>query len=98
MVSEEEPKGVRHFFAVAQPDQARAEWAAADLAMTRAAIATSPKDGVEPVEAVGGLTGRSLALLGLGAGQIRGLGPSWPRRWLSRSGSSVLEDETGRQG
>jgi hypothetical protein len=79
----DEPAPVRHFYAVAQADRARAEWAAADRAMTAGAIATSPVAGMEPVDALGALSGRAMDLLGLKPGEVRALGRRWPRRWMS---------------
>jgi len=80
-----EPQPTRHFYAVLKADRARAEWAAADLALCVGAIASSPFGGMEPVEAVGALSDGAVALLGLGEGGMRALGTDWPRRWLSRS-------------
>ena len=75
----------RLFYAVAQPDRARAEWAAADRAMLSCAIASSPRASMEPVEAMGELDGYALGLLGLKLGQIKPLGEKWPRRWLVKT-------------
>ena len=72
----------RHHFAVAHPDQARAEWAAADLALACGTIATSPHGGMEPVEAIGELSARAVDSLGLSPGQAKALGWRSPRRWL----------------
>ncbi len=72
---------VRHFYAVARDDRARAEWAAADQAIRDGAIATSPHDGMEPVEAIGPLSARALQSLGLAADQTKALGWKPPRRW-----------------
>jgi hypothetical protein len=85
----------RQFFAVAQPDRARAEWAAADRAMLLGAIASSPHFGHEPVDAVGELNERALHLLGLGAGQIKALGDKWPRRWLPAARVLPHDDAKG---
>jgi hypothetical protein len=73
---------VRQYYAVARPDRNRAEWAAVDLALTLGAVATSPSGGNEPVEAVAPLTAGTCTAMGLAAGQVRALGPRWPRRWL----------------
>lgn len=75
---------VRQFFAVARVDRNRAEWAAVDRALTLGAVATSPSGGAEPVEAVAPLTAGTLKAMGMADGQIRDLGPRWPRRWLAR--------------
>ncbi len=72
----------RLFFAVAQADRARAEWAAADRAMITGVIASSPFGGMEPVEAVAELSIHAIASLGLGQGQIKAFGDKWPRRLL----------------
>jgi hypothetical protein len=80
-----EPAGspaVRHFFAVAKPDRAQAEWAAVDLAVAEGGVSPSPVGGVEPVDAVGALSAATLKAMGLAAGEIRALGVRWPRRWL----------------
>jgi hypothetical protein len=85
----------RQFFAVAEPDRARAEWAAADRAMLLGAIASSPHQGHEPVDAVGELDERAIQLLGLGAGQIKALGDKWPRRWLPTARVLPHDDTRG---
>ena len=74
---------VRHFYAVARDDRARAEWAAADQALKDGAIATSPHAGMEPIEAIGPLSTRALHALGLAPGQTKALGWKPPRRWLA---------------
>ena len=73
---------VRQFFAVAQDDQARAEWAAADLALKEGAIASRPCQGMEPIETVSALSQRALLSLGIAPGEARALGWKPPRRWL----------------
>ncbi len=73
---------VRWYFAVGKPDQARAEWAAVDLAVQSARVATSPVDGVEPVQALAPLTLAAMTRLGLKPGAAKALGERWPRRWL----------------
>ncbi len=78
----DEDAPLRHFYAVAQPDLARAEWSAVDLAMTAGPVAPSPHKGVEPVAAVGALSDKAVKALGLGSGQARALGSRWPRRWV----------------
>ena len=75
---------VRHFYAVAQPDRAQAEWAAVDCAVALGEVASSPVGGVEPVQAVAQLSSDKLRANGVGEGQIRALGGKWPRSWLSR--------------
>lgn len=74
---------VRLYFAVARPDQARAEWAAVDLAVAAGRVATSPVGGVEPVQAVGPITATVAGRMALAAGAAKALGPRSPRRWLS---------------
>jgi hypothetical protein len=80
---EDEPQPVRHFYAVGHDDQARAEWAAVDAALTLGALATSPIDGIEPVTAFQRLTPRTVKRMGLAEGRVRPLGRLWPRRWLA---------------
>jgi hypothetical protein len=80
---EGEPAPVRHFYAVGHEEQARAEWAAVDEALTAGAVATSPVGGVEPVEAFARLTPRVVRRMGLTEGRVRPLGRLWPRRWLA---------------
>ena len=77
-----EPAPVRHFFAVAQEDQAKAEWTAVDHALSLGSLAGSPFKGVEPVQAIAPLTPHKINLLGLSRGQVRALGRTWPRRWV----------------
>jgi hypothetical protein len=72
----------QEFFAVAREDRARAEWAAADLALTLGSIAASPRGGAEPVEAIAALTPDLVERFGLRAGGVKALGRRWPRRWL----------------
>jgi len=83
----------RLFFAVAQPDRARAEWAAADRAMLAGTISASPHGGMEPVEAIAELTAHKMDQLGLAAGQVRALGDRWPRRWLAVRVAPRSEDQ-----
>lgn len=77
-----EPAPVRHFFAVAKPDRARAEWAAVDRASDAGAISVSPSGGQEPVEALALISAATLAAMGLADGETRALGRRWPRRWI----------------
>ena len=78
-----EPEPVRHFWAVALGDRARAEWAAPDRAMLLGDIASSPWRGTEPVEAIKALTPDAFDWSGLKDGEVRALGTKQPRRWLS---------------
>jgi hypothetical protein len=80
VAGEEAPS--RHFYAVAKPDQARAEWAAGDRASAAGAIAASPSGGMEPVEAIAPLTDATIKAMGLALGDTRALGRKWPRRWI----------------
>ena len=73
----------RHYYAVGDADQARAEWAAVDRAIRLGQVATSPLNGAEPVEAIRRLTPQRMADLGLAPGDVRELGWRRPRRWLS---------------
>jgi len=73
---------VRHYFAVGKADRAQAEWAATDLAQTDGAIASSPVDGQEPVEALREIVAYRMRDLGLKPGEARRLGDKHPRRWL----------------
>jgi hypothetical protein len=82
---------VRHFYAVAKPDQGRAEWAAVDQATALGLVATSPLNGMEPVEAVSPLSAALIRQIGLAAGESRALGWRWPRRWLGPQGSAPAE-------
>jgi hypothetical protein len=74
---------VRHFYAVAIGDRARAEWAALDRAMLLGDIASSPHAGLEPVEAIKALTPHAFDWSGLKDGEVRPLGTKQPRRWLA---------------
>ncbi len=73
---------VRHFFAVAHQDRAKAEWSAVDQAMLLGAIAASPVGGLEPVQAIAPLSADMMRAQCLAGGQVRALGPKWPRRWI----------------
>ena len=87
---EGEPRPVRHYFAVAQSDQARAEWAAADAALVTDHVAPSPSGGMEPIEALSQLSASSVRSLGLRPGQVKPLGAKWPRRWITPVPASDL--------
>jgi hypothetical protein len=78
-----EAEPVRHFYAVALDDRARAEWAAADRAMLVGDIASSPWRGTEPVAALRQLGQHAFDWSGLKDGEVRPLGTKQPRRWLS---------------
>lgn len=80
-----EPEPVRQFYAVGLEDRARAEWAAADLAMLTGDIASSPWRGTEPVEAMKRLGPYAFDWSGLKDGETRALGTKQPRRWLADS-------------
>lgn len=73
---------LRHYYGVGQPDRARAEWAAVDIALTEGRVVTSPVGGVEPVEAVNPLSVWRMGIVGLRPGEVRALGWKLPRRWL----------------
>jgi hypothetical protein len=77
-----EPAPVRHFYAVAKPDQARAEWAAIDQASGAATVSSSPFGGMEPVQALAPLSAGVVRSMGLAPGDTRALGRRWPRRWI----------------
>lgn len=73
---------LRRYYAVAKSDRAEAEWAAVDAAMTAGPVATSPRGGIEPVQAEGELPGPFLAANGVRPGAVRDLGDLRPRRWI----------------
>ena len=73
---------VRHFYAVAKPDQARAEWAAVDCATALGRVATSPVGGEEPVKALSPLPAALLKSFGVADGTVKALGRKLPRRWM----------------
>jgi hypothetical protein len=77
-----ESGGLRRYYAVARADRAEAEWAAVDAAMMVGPVASSPRGGVEPVQAEGELPAPFLAANGVRPGAIRDLGDLRPRRWL----------------
>jgi hypothetical protein len=79
---EDEPAPLLRYFAVARPDQQRAEWAAVDAAVTLGVMAASPIRGQEPVKAVAPLSAMVVRANGLSPGQVRALGLRWPRRWI----------------
>jgi hypothetical protein len=79
---EDEPAPLLRYFAVGKPDQQRAEWAAVDAAVTLGSVATSPIRGQEPVKAIAPLSAMIARSNGLAPGQVRALGPRWPRRWI----------------
>ena len=83
---------VRHFYAVAKPDQGRAEWAAVDCATAAGPVAASPYRGMEPVEAIAPLAAPTVRQMGLAAGGTRALGARWPRRWLGPQGASAADE------
>jgi hypothetical protein len=76
-------EAVRLFYALGHAERAKAEWTAVDRAQEEGEVATSPRGGMEPVEALAGLTAPRMAKLGLAKGEVRALGDRWPRRWLS---------------
>ena len=73
---------VRHFYAAAREDQARAEWSAGDRAQNEGTVATSPRGGTEPVQAISPLSADAVRSLDLAPGEVRALGVRWPRRWV----------------
>ena len=46
-------------------------------------IATSPVGGLEPVQAICAILGTTVSHQALLPGEVRPLGPRWPRRWVS---------------
>lgn len=86
-----EPAAVRHYYAVGQEDQSRAEWAAIDAASGVGKLAMSPVGGAEPVEAIAEVPAKIAQRMGLRDGQVRALGDKWPRRWLGSIKTSVHE-------
>ncbi|WP_333586417.1 hypothetical protein [Phenylobacterium sp.] len=74
----------RRYFAIGEAERARAEWTAVDMAIGLGeAVAASPVQGQEPVEALAGLPPARMTRLGLAPGARRDLGDLRPRRWLS---------------
>jgi hypothetical protein len=82
LLSEDGGPPERRYYAVAREDQARAEWAASDAAGAEGTVAVSPRNGQEPIEAVGQLSADALRRAGVRDGGIKPLGPRWPRRLL----------------
>ncbi len=80
---EDEPRPVRHFFAVGLEDRANAEWRAIDGALKLGSVAPSPVGGLEPVHALGELSARCIDNQGLRPGEVRALGPRTPRLWAT---------------
>ena len=80
---EDEPRPVRHFFAVGLEDRANAEWRAIDGALKLGNVAPSPVGGLEPVHALGELSARCIDNQGLRPGEVRALGPRTPRLWAT---------------
>lgn len=78
-----EPAPLRHYFAVAHQDQGKCEWTAVDYAGRAGIVASSPRQGQEPVEAIRPLTLAKMKTFGLTHGQVRELGWRYPRRWLT---------------
>lgn len=72
-----------HYFAVGFEDQGKCEWTAVDHAAREGAVASSPINGQEPVQALRPLTLAKMRSLGLSPGQVRPLGWRRPRRWLT---------------
>jgi hypothetical protein len=91
-----EPAPVRHFYAVARPDQARAEWAAIDQASGAGAVSPSPSAGMEPVQALAPLSAGIVSSMGLAPGETRALGGRWPRRWIGVEQPAVDEGAARR--
>jgi len=79
----DEPVALRHYFAVGYEDRAKAEWTAIDQALLVGQVAVSPVGGLEPVQAVGELSAKTIAVQALKPGEVRPLGRRLPRRWLS---------------
>ena len=80
----DEPSPTRRYFAVAEADRSKAEWTAIDSAMLGGAIASSPVNGVEPVQALAELSAYTLRSRGMTAGEVRPLGARWPRTWMMK--------------
>ena len=78
----DEPRPLRHFFAVGHEERARAEWKAIDRALLIGKVATSPIGSLEPVHAVSQLPADAVTKLALKPGEVRSLGRKWPRRWI----------------
>lgn len=78
-----EPAPLLHYFAVGHQDQAKCEWTAVDHAARAGRVASSPRAGQEPVQAIRPLTLAKMRSFGLTPGQVRELGWRYPRRWLT---------------
>ena len=88
----EDPGFRRHFFAVGQDDQARAEWAAIDRAMRIGRVAESPVRGLEPVHAIQELSALIVRVMALKSGETRPLGALWPKRWIGVEKTRIREE------
>ncbi|WP_304176199.1 hypothetical protein [Phenylobacterium aquaticum] len=77
-----EPAPIRHYYGVGFEDRAKSEWMALDAGQLIGRIASSPYKGQEPVQMLGHLTPVRMKTLGLKPGEVRALGPNWPRRWI----------------
>jgi hypothetical protein len=77
---------LRHFFAVGQADQGKAEWSAVESALLIGDVASSPVKGLEPVHTISALTPLMVRSLALKATEVRSLGWRWPRRWTTVKG------------
>lgn len=93
LTPEGETAPVRLFYAVAKPDEHRAEWAALDLAGPMGRVASSPFKGFEPVEAIGPISNLTARQMGLADGAVKPLGRRWPRRWLGPPDVPASADE-----
>ena len=82
----------RCFYAVAKPDQGRAEWAAVDRATALGPVATSPVRGVEPVQAIAPLGADTVRQMGLASGQAKALVTRLPRRWLGPMSAASADE------
>ncbi len=91
---EDEPIALRHFFAVGHDDRAKAEWTAIDEALLIGQVAMSPVGGLEPVQAIGELSAKTVALQGLKPGEVRALGRRPPRRWMPVAATSGSRDRS----
>ena len=79
----DEPAPLRHYYAIGYEDRAKAEWIAVDHAGREGHVASSPRQGMEPVAAIRSLTPAKMAVLALAKGEVRSLGWRHPRRWLA---------------
>ena len=78
----EEKAFLRHYYAVGHEDRAKAEWTGVDHALKAGIVASSPVDGLEPVQAISRVPATLMKTLGLADGQVRALGWQYPRRWI----------------